>query len=331
VFYVRYVVISALYSFGHSWLRARAGVASGSFQTHSERSQRRRMSGPGTQSLELWQLCGYVAAASWVITVWDGIVVFDDEVNFIWTMPHTAYIKWLYFFGKYFALALQTTVFGIQVGYLADNAIPDKYCRLYRLLEMAASALLMLCFDVVLLLRIYALYGRRTFSSNLGTFAVLIEFVTTIASPVSGIPTTTYDSSCAMVQVPKAIFVFVVGTFTSQAILLWLAYRKRERGTRAWSNIVCVTIRDGLVVFLCIAVFLVCIFIASLYDSPVTTLMIFWIPVLTSVATSRLILNLQRSRRIQPTQEFTSQIWGLYGSADSFLLSNGPFERGAAL
>ena len=56
-----------------------------------------------------------------------------------------------------------------------------------------------------------------------------------------------------MVQVPKAIFVFVVGTSTSQAILLWLAYRKRERGARAWSSIACVTIRDGLVVFVCIS------------------------------------------------------------------------------
>jgi hypothetical protein len=64
-------------------------------------------------------------AASWAITVWEGLVTFDDEVDFIWTcvrhilpsettwnmtpsMPRTAHIKWLYFFGKYFALGLQT-------------------------------------------------------------------------------------------------------------------------------------------------------------------------------------------------------------------------------
>ena len=27
-------------------------------------------------------------AASWAITVWDGLVVFDDEVKFIWTCVH---------------------------------------------------------------------------------------------------------------------------------------------------------------------------------------------------------------------------------------------------
>ena len=62
-----------------------------------------------------------------------------------------------------------------------------------------------------------------------------------------------YDAKCAMIQVPKTIFVFVVGTFVSQSILLWLAYRKRERAVRARSTIACVTIRDGLLVFASIA------------------------------------------------------------------------------
>jgi len=283
------------------------------------------MSAPPTQPSELWQLCGYIAGEQTVVCrIYPHSTM--KSILFGRAFVVFAHIKWLYFFGKYFALGLQTAVFAIQVGYLSDHMIPLQYCRVYRLAEMAASTLLMLCFDVVLLLRIYALYGRRTFSSKLGTFAVLIEFVTTIASSVSAIPTALYDSSCAMTQVPKTTLVFVVGTFTSQAILLWLVYRKRERAVRARSTIVCVTIRDGLFAFLCIAVLLVCIFIWTLCDSPVTTLMIFWNPVVTSVATTRLILNLQRAQSVQPTLDFTTQIWGLYGSADSFLLSNGPFE-----
>ena len=59
------------------------------------------MSAPTAASLELWQLCGYIAgksivvttciirlniflAASWVIIVWDGVVTFGYEVTFIW-------------------------------------------------------------------------------------------------------------------------------------------------------------------------------------------------------------------------------------------------------
>ncbi|KAN0084516.1 hypothetical protein V8E55_008020 [Tylopilus felleus] len=283
------------------------------------------MSAPTLEFLDLKQLCGYVAAASWMILVWEAVITMEDEVQFVWAISWTAYIKWLYFFGKYFALALQTAVFGIQVGYLGNRVIALLWCRVYRLLEMVASSLLMLCFDTVLLLRIYALYGWRTWSSAFGTFAVLIEIVTTIVSASWTIPTTIYDSSCAMIKVEKTILIYVVGTFVAQAILLWLAYRRRESALRARSSIACVTIRDGLVVF-SLQGFLVATFIWTLNGSPITTLMIFWIPVVTSVATTRIVLNLQRTRDME-SQQFTSNVWGMYGSADSFLLSDGPFNR----
>jgi hypothetical protein len=281
------------------------------------------------QSLQTRQVCGFTAAASWLIMVWEAMITMDEEVKFIWPMSRTAYIKWFYFFGKYFALALQTAVFGIQVGYLENHVIPLHWCRIYRLLEMAATTLLMLCFDAVLLVRIYALYGCQTWASVFATCGVIIEFVTTIASAVSTIPMTWYDSSCAMIEVPKTILVFVVGTFVAQAILLWFAYRRREHAVRVRSSIACITIRDGFLVFVCIAVFLLIIFISTLYGSLITTLAIFWIPVVTSVATTRLILNL-RSRSNEVTQQFTTEIWGLHGSADSFLLSDAPFQRRAA-
>jgi len=279
------------------------------------------------RSLDLWQLGGYNAAASWLIMVWEGIITLGDEVEFIWPMPNTAYLKWLYFFGKYFALTFQTAMFGIQVGYLAKHPISLHACQTFRLIEMIASTMLMLCFDAVLLLRIYALYGFCTWSSAFGTFGVFIEFVSTIIAAVLTIPETLYDSRCTMVRVSKMILIFVVGTFISQAILLWLAYRRREHAVRARSTIACVTIRDGMLVFVCFASFLTIVTIWTIHNSPVTTLLIFYIPVVTFVATCRIILNLQRTRYNSGTQQFTTEIWGLYESADSFLLSDGPFQR----
>ncbi|KAG6381850.1 hypothetical protein JVT61DRAFT_463 [Boletus reticuloceps] len=205
------------------------------------------------RSLDLWQLGGYNAAASWLIMVWEGIITLGDEVEYIWPMPNTAYLKWLYFFGKYFGLTFQTAMFGVQVGYLAKHPISLHACQTFRLIEMIASTMLMLCFDAVLLLRIYALYGFYTRSSAIGTFGVFIEFVSTIVAAVLTIPETLYDSRCTMVRVSKMILIFVVGTFISQAILLWLAYRRREHAVRARSTIACVTIRDGMLVFVCFA------------------------------------------------------------------------------
>lgn len=119
----------------------------------------------------------------------------------------------------------------------------------------------------------------------------------TVAAAIRTIPTTLYDAGCVMIQVEKTILVFVVGTFVSQAILLWLAYRRRERAVRTRSSVACVTIRDGLLVFLIFSgkraisyklfgpklshraqAFLVIIFIWTLHNSPVTTLMILYVP-----------------------------------------------------
>jgi len=278
-----------------------------------------------SQTFELWQLCGYVAAASWVIIVWEGIITLGHEIKFIWPMPRGAYIKWIYFCGKYFALVFQTAVFGIEL-YITNRGTSLHYCRVFRFIEMVASTVLMVCFDVVLLLRIYALYGWRTRSSTIATGGVVVEVISSIGSAILTIPASLFDSRCVLVQVSKTILLFVIGTLISQTILLWLAFRRREHAVRARSSIACVTIRDGSVVFVCMAVFLVIVLIWTLHNSPVTTLMIFWIPIVTSVATCRIILNLQRARYNEPTQ-LSTDICGLSGSADSFLLSDGPFRR----
>ncbi|KAF8435469.1 hypothetical protein L210DRAFT_856955 [Boletus edulis BED1] len=294
-----------------------------------------------SQPFELWQLCGYVAskqccpclshvhpltflsAASWVIMVWEGIISLGHEIKFIWPMPWTAYIKWIYFCGKYFALF--SAVFAVEL-YISNRGTSLHYCRLFRFIEMVASTVLMVCFDIVLLLRIYALYGWRSSSSTIATGGVVIEVILSITSVILTIPKSMFDSRCVLVQVSKTILLFVIGTLISQTILLWLAFRRREHVVRARSSIACVTIRDGLVVFVCMAVFLVIVLIWTLHNSPITTLMIFWIPIVTSVATCRIILNLQRARYNEITQ-LSTDVCGLSGSADSFLLSDGPFRR----
>lgn len=43
--------------------------------------------------------------------------------------------------------------------------------------------------------------------------------------------------------------------------------------------------------------------------------------------TCRIILNLQYTHHHERTQQFSTDIYGIYGNADSFLLSDGPFER----
>lgn len=92
------------------------------------------------------------------------------------------------------------------------------------------------------------------------------------------------------------MLLYVIGTLVSQTILLWMAYRKRERTVRARHSIVGVTIRDGVVAFVLSlvsdiqftsraylrdvlsrkshTVFFLLLFVCVLYDSPMTALTI---------------------------------------------------------
>lgn len=98
---------------------------------------------------------------------------------------------------------------------------------------------------------VYALYGRRTWSCVFATCAVLIECVTTIAFLGLALPVVTYDAACVMVPIPKSILVYIIGTSITQTVLLWLAFRKWQRVARG--GIACVTIRDGMLAFMCMS------------------------------------------------------------------------------
>lgn len=156
----------------------------------------------------------------------------------------------------------------IQVN-LGNQPKSLQFCRVYRAFEMGVISLLMLCFDILLVLRsayksifrmpfflmaqsVYALYGRRTWSCVLAVCAVLIECATTIASVASTIPVAEYDAVCALHPVPKSILSYVIGMFISQTILLLLTYRKRQHVIRERPSIACITIRDGMLAFACL-------------------------------------------------------------------------------
>ena len=154
---------------------------------------------------------------------------------------------------------------------LVNHPQPLQFCRLYRAFEMTTITFLMFCFDIVLILRsaylpdfymlpllmmrllVIALYGRRTWSCVFAICAVLIECMATITSVALTIPVAMYDAACVMVPVPKSILAYIVGVFTAQATLLWLASRKRQHVVRERPSIACITIRDGMLAFVCLS------------------------------------------------------------------------------
>ena len=72
------------------------------------------------------------------------------------------------------------------------------------------------------------------------------------ASLLSTISVALYDPACIFAPVPDSVLPYIVGSFTSQGILVWLAFRKRERLVTRRLSVAYVTIRDGGIAFVCI-------------------------------------------------------------------------------
>ncbi|KIK95497.1 hypothetical protein PAXRUDRAFT_379230 [Paxillus rubicundulus Ve08.2h10] len=138
------------------------------------------------------------------------------------------------------------------MGFRENMPISLAWCYGYHAIQVACIASLMLAFDTVLLLRVYALYARNIFVLALGTFTVLVEFTMTVTCAAVAIPASQYDFACLVLNIlPESIISFMVGTFISQTILLGLAHRKRNvaRGRQGRPSVARITIRDGACAF----------------------------------------------------------------------------------
>ncbi|KAF8835826.1 hypothetical protein BDN67DRAFT_388278 [Paxillus ammoniavirescens] len=200
----------------------------------------------------LLQLTQHSAIAALTVIIWEALITFGDEVTYVWSKPRWAHVKWLYLFGKYFGILSQIANFAFIVGFRENMPMPLAWCRGYHTTQVVCIALLMLAFDIVLLLRVYALYERNIFVIALGAFTVLVESMLTVACAVVAIPASDYDFACLVLDIlPEGIVFFMVGTCLSQTILLGLAYRKKNvaRGHQERPSVACITIRDGACAF----------------------------------------------------------------------------------
>ncbi|KAF9224235.1 hypothetical protein BS17DRAFT_780722 [Gyrodon lividus] len=273
----------------------------------------------------LLQITEHTTTAVLTVIIWESIITFGDEVTYIWSKPRSAHIKWLYLFGKYFGVIAQITNFVFLLEFAENIPIPVRWCQCYHAVQVVCLALLLLAFDTVLLLRVYALYGRNRLVIALALFAVVMEFVMTVASGCVAIPANPYDPACLLLNVPSGIIIFMVGSFISQTILLGLAYRKKKfivRANHGRASVAWVTIRDGICAFAAIISLLLILLIYLVCDSGIASLTLCWFPVILSIATCRLIINMQQASCTGPPEEFTTEIWGLDVDPDSLLLSD---------
>ncbi|KAL0950316.1 hypothetical protein HGRIS_010291 [Hohenbuehelia grisea] len=193
--------------------------------------------------------------ASLAFLVWDIFITLDEEVHLIWPNRWT-YMKFLYFFVRYFALCVQIALLftGSDISRHFHFSISD--CNIWGNFQAASAMVISLGVDWILVLRVDALY-----CANRGVrflLASLLLFETICMGLGLGLMAggTIYDQNCTVLDVPKALIIYGVSTLIVQLILFILSAVRFIAHARSDSSripLLSLVVRDGAWAFFLVA------------------------------------------------------------------------------
>ncbi|TFK51261.1 hypothetical protein OE88DRAFT_1525367 [Heliocybe sulcata] len=166
----------------------------------------------------------YSAFASFTFIVWDVCITLDQEVKYIWSQPATSPLKWLFLFNRYFAVVIQLIFLLDYNGVLLVLGGSTHVCRLWFTLQSLAIQALTSAAEVMLGIRVYALYNRsRTMGIVLAALfgAELLSVVPIYATEIPRMP---FSILCSPLpsQPTVSFFAYVVAGWGRTPIIVTL-------------------------------------------------------------------------------------------------------------
>ncbi|KAF9017970.1 hypothetical protein BDP27DRAFT_202469 [Rhodocollybia butyracea] len=95
------------------------------------------------------------------------------EAQYLWTKPlRVTVVRCLFILIRYLPIAMHTIglIFAAR-GYIGTQQVPEEYCMNILIFETIASYIMLILLEVVLMLRVFALYDR---SRTIGIFLVAV-------------------------------------------------------------------------------------------------------------------------------------------------------------
>ncbi|KAF9049860.1 hypothetical protein BJ165DRAFT_956207 [Panaeolus papilionaceus] len=194
-------------------------------------------------------------AATWLtLTCWEAVTTIEDEVAHIWPQPGRLTItKLLYFFSRYFPLAIQINNTVIS-GMISDRyPVPANICKLWLTYQTLATFLLLGAVDMILMVRVYAFYGRKQRIRILLGILLIVRVGLSSASAILTLPDQKFNDICLSERVPSLVIIFfLVGELIFQCIILGLTFAKQIMAIHeGWGRtpLVQLLCRDGTATF----------------------------------------------------------------------------------
>ncbi|KDQ57130.1 hypothetical protein JAAARDRAFT_70079 [Jaapia argillacea MUCL 33604] len=245
------------------------------------------------------RIIGSNSVGGLTFSIWDILITLDDEVNHIWIKRRSSWLKWLFLWTRYFGLTAQIANLFISPATTSFPLTP-RFCKAALATQhLIADITMLISVDVILIIRLYALWDRKLWIAILLATCTSILVVVGLTGWTLSLQSE-YAYGCDVVNEPYLVFypltILLALSFEGLILVLTLVRCLRFRRSRqGGSPIIFTMARDGIVAFFVVALSgVVNLIIYVVLDRSLSPVGYSWFLAMTSSAGCRLILSMQR-------------------------------------
>ncbi|KAI0646399.1 hypothetical protein C8Q79DRAFT_667524 [Trametes meyenii] len=237
-----------------------------------------------------------VACAATAFLVWDTLINLDREVEYIWSGPNS-WVKWTFLLIRHIPYLIQGSVLTLVA--LSGHVWQPRQCRAWIIYQLVAIEALIIAVEVVLIVRIYAMYSRNR--------AVLLLVLTLFCAEIGAmctvlaisIPKITFTTQCLITSTPALFPTYWTISLAFETSLFTLTLIKFMnnvvRTQLSRQSILFVLMRDGTWAYAIIfAVMLLNTLMYQIERNTLAGICYFWEIAVMSFAGSHVLLNLRQ-------------------------------------
>jgi len=246
--------------------------------------------------------------ASLAFLVWDTVITWADEVQYIWPQPRLSPTKWIFLFTRYFGLLAQARLVSVNLSLILD-ALSVDVCRELYISQVAFGGILLACIQAILMLRVYALYIQD--------HRVAYTMIAILVAELASMPAIIYEAVpkdtgmlCMKPITARDMILFGVSAIFPQLLVLGLTIIRFLWGLRAgWGRIPIVShlVRDHIIL---VSVILIWVILGVCMTNVKTVygyIVYYWLLSIIPSAGCRIVIRLANSKhgrqlgRVEPS------------------------------
>jgi len=252
---------------------------------------------PAAEVVAQTKSVSYSEVASVAVLTWDVLIGLSDEVELVWKKQWTA-AKGLYLLARYLPWLFQLALLAINSDGTTGLRFTTDQCEKWQVFQGVSLQVIVTTVDIVLIMRVYALYNRSRSLLIFMSLAFAAEIGYLIHNLVMVTPQLTFNDDCFVTSSPPLFIVYWIVSLSFETLLFVLTLIKFFLAVKdGWGRrpVMKGFMTDGTWAYALI--FVTMVINSALYKSvhtPLAGICFTWLLSVLSFAGSRLILNPRR-------------------------------------